>query len=741
MNHHYIERSFRRFRYRGFATITLLVTGSIMGLISTFAQGLEDLVVEKYYVANSVDAADTDGGSLANGSVTYRLFVDMAPGYKIQAVYGDQNHPFILETTTLFFNNTDRGEGLGEKIRSTRIDDNTTAIDSYLSMGASSDGHIAVLKTDDTDGSILGTAGLLTNNDPYAGIALTSADGFISGVPGATTVVGITTDAWFGQVAGNTGPVLTTSNGSWASLTGVQGPDEQNRVMIGQFTTDGDFYYEINVQLLSPNGLAENYVARDRKPEFLEKEFPALINTYAKDIVRPQVSITYPVNNLSYTQGAMTLTVDASDVDGNIDSVEYFLDYQKIGVSTVSPFSLTWDSEIGYYTNLVAVATDDDGARRVSSKVTFSVTESNIAPTVAVTAPINGSFFSPGDIVLIKANAQDSDGTVDSVEFFVNDVKIGTDTGSPYEINWNAEVGDAEIRAIATDNRLVSVESDPVSIYVTANQPPSVSIIAPSEDALFLLGDVITVSAEASDADGQVVFVEFLFNGISETVITESPYTYDWQSSSGTIKIIAIATDDSGDPFSDTVSIRVNEPPTITITSPLDNDTYEESQPVEIVVDARDNDGSIVSVEYLINGTKEAEDTDRPFEFTWTAEKGEAEISVLVTDNDGATDADTVAVTIGSSGIWNDIQDPEQLRVFPNPARGKVFLEILSSGSGDTAKYTLYDLNGKIIMNGTMERTGALYEKELDIEGVEAGFYLLRVLIKDRVLRSNILLR
>ncbi|MFM7900967.1 MAG: hypothetical protein ACKPAD_03180 [Bacteroidota bacterium] len=76
----------------------------------SFAQGLEGIVVEKYYISNANDASvNSTGGVLPVGSVTYRVFADLAPGYQFQAVYGDANHELRLETTTLFFNNEDRG--------------------------------------------------------------------------------------------------------------------------------------------------------------------------------------------------------------------------------------------------------------------------------------------------------------------------------------------------------------------------------------------------------------------------------------------------------------------------------------------------------------------------------------------------------------------------------------------------------------------------------------------------------
>ena len=80
-------------------------------LCCVFAQaqnGLESIIVEKYYVSNAADSAGSVG-NLPAGSTTYRVYVDMLTGYKFQAAYGVPGHECRIATTTTFFNNEDRG--------------------------------------------------------------------------------------------------------------------------------------------------------------------------------------------------------------------------------------------------------------------------------------------------------------------------------------------------------------------------------------------------------------------------------------------------------------------------------------------------------------------------------------------------------------------------------------------------------------------------------------------------------
>ncbi len=231
--------------------------------------GLEDVIIETYYISDADDATDTDGGSLTEGSTTYRIYMDLAPGYELQAVYGNSNHELRVETSTLFFNNVDRGEQTGNFIPDSRIDENTVALDSWVGMSGATTTRLGVLKSEDVNGSLVGgvnndggsngiAGGLLANNDPLAGITLTTSDGLISGTVPAVTVVGLNLGV-FDNV--NAGPVFSSNGGAWSVLEGVQGPTSTNRVLVAQITTDGSLSFDLNVQLGTPAGGTEKYVA------------------------------------------------------------------------------------------------------------------------------------------------------------------------------------------------------------------------------------------------------------------------------------------------------------------------------------------------------------------------------------------------------------------------------------------------------------------------------------------------
>ena len=91
------------------------------------------------------------------------------------------------------------------------------------------------------------------------------------------------------------------------------------------------------------------------------------------------------------------------------------------------------------------------------------------APTVSITAPGNTATLPVGDI-LITANAADTNGTVNRVEFYNGAAEIGVDVASPYCYDWtNVSAGTYTLTARVYDNQGVVITSAPVTITVTTS--------------------------------------------------------------------------------------------------------------------------------------------------------------------------------------------------------------------------------------------------------------------------------
>ena len=545
-----------------------IIFGLCLILISAFvkSQGLQNVIVERYYISNAADAAGSSG-TLPVGSVTYRFYVQMAAGYTFQAAYGINNplHELRFGTTTSFFNNTDRGATTPNGISKANLTGNSVMLDSWLSGGAACGTYMGVLKTED-DGvnTVVNANGILHNNDVHAGIPLTTQDGMILSTVPSTKTIGI--DGIIGVFGDGTanGNLFSTTNGSWYSdqsnpghlNAGSFGPTSNNRVLIAQITTDGVLDYKLNIQIGTPTGTTENYVAENAGSGELQRD-------YLKGLlgVVPTVSITNPIDGAHVITGdVVNIAANASEVGGGtITQVEFFVNGVSVGVSTSAPYNVNWTSTAGSKV-LTAVATDNAGFTKTSAPVNITVAN-NQAPTVSVTAPADGSSAKVGTTVNITADASDIDGTVSKVEFYVNNVKIGEDLTSPYAFSWTAVLGTNRITAVATDNKGAQTTSSIVTINVVNNLPPTVSITSPANGAAFMKNNVVTIAASSSDADGTVSKVEFFVNGVKVGEDLTSPYSYDWTATVGTKSLTAVATDNNGaTTLSAPVSINVADP-------------------------------------------------------------------------------------------------------------------------------------------------------------------------------------
>jgi uncharacterized protein (TIGR02145 family) len=99
------------------------------------------------------------------------------------------------------------------------------------------------------------------------------------------------------------------------------------------------------------------------------------------------------------------------------------------------------------------------------------------------------------------------------------------------------------------------------------NIAPSVQITSPNNGDLIEFGDTVLISANASDPDGSVRDVQFYLNGVKDTTLYTTPYTYEWftiEDNTGSYEITAIAVDNNGADDVDKITISLNEIGTVT---------------------------------------------------------------------------------------------------------------------------------------------------------------------------------
>ncbi len=245
----------------------------LLGATAATAQGLQNIIVEEFHTVTQADADaynnDHGAGSfpLVAGMKTYRVYVDMAPNYRLTSVFATPNSPLSVNTTTTFWNDDNWGsEGPGQ----TRRLDEGNLFDSFITINTASTSstgttpcgatahtsQFGVQRTADTNGDLF-TCGV------YPGF--TGADGHIP-VPfamdplvflGTINYQALTSDP---APAGSFG-YSNALYGYTGGITGVD-PSGSNIAFIGQFTTDGTFSFNLNVALIlpSPSTATEEYV-------------------------------------------------------------------------------------------------------------------------------------------------------------------------------------------------------------------------------------------------------------------------------------------------------------------------------------------------------------------------------------------------------------------------------------------------------------------------------------------------
>lgn len=259
----------------------------------------------------------------------------------------------------------------------------------------------------------------------------------------------------------------------------------------------------------------------------------------------PTVSIASPAEGASFPQGStVDVSAIASSRGGQIRRLEF--SYSRNGGSSITLCDINTADSIVYETcafssipegsyRWTVRATDDRSQSATSTPVNFTVYG---PPTVSITAPAEGASFLQGSNVDIRAAAHSNSGQIRRLEFIYS--RNGGSSTTLCDTNTAARTiiatctfsnipdGNYRWTVRATDDRNQSTTSDAINIVVNPSSgPPSVRLTSPTDGISFAAPATITLTAEASAAEG-IRQVEFLNGAAVLATITASPYTYTW---------------------------------------------------------------------------------------------------------------------------------------------------------------------------------------------------------------------
>ena len=153
----------------------------------------------------------------------------------------------------------------------------------------------------------------------------------------------------------------------------------------------------------------------------------------AADTTSPTASITTPSAS-SKVSGLVPVNVSASDNVG-VTRVDLWINGSRYATDTTSPYAFSWDTtKFADGSNTVqATAYDAAGNQGNSSRITVTVANDTIAPTVTITSPASGAVVSGS--VPISVGATDNN-KVSQISLLIDGTQVALAYGSTLSYTW-----------------------------------------------------------------------------------------------------------------------------------------------------------------------------------------------------------------------------------------------------------------------------------------------------------------
>lgn len=381
-------------------------------------------------------------------------------------------------------------------------------------------------------------------------------------------------------------------------------------------------------------------------------------------MVNAGVNQTIPGPSAEAALEAIT-TVIGGDTNGTVTTWTY----------TEGPITATLETTTGQ-TNLGTFIAEGAYTVQVTSKkgsyynydtMVIFVTDQNITnfiPKVTMTSPPNGALYTAPIDLTLMCDASDKDGSVVKVVYYNGMTAMATSTVAPFNAVFpNAPPTNYTIAALATDDRGATNLSPAVTVLVNPqpppplNVPPSIAITSPNNGSTVTNPTVVSFSATASDSDGFIDSVTFIDNGSIIASLTVAPYIVNFSPGVGTHELVAKAIDNSFAETSRTNILEVvespNVPPTISLTSPANGQTYLTTDTIVVDASVSDSDGFIASVTFYKDSTPVGSDTTAPYSINLSGlSVGSHVLSATATDNEGGIgSSQNITINVTTPGV------------------------------------------------------------------------------------------
>jgi RHS repeat-associated protein len=361
---------------------------------------------------------------------------------------------------------------------------------------------------------------------------------------------------------------------------------------------------------------------------------------------------------------------------------------------------------------------------------------------VSLTSPNNNALYlAPAAAIPVKANASVSGATIVQMEFYANGNLIGTDATSPYQFDWtNVAAGTYVITAKSIDSNSVETTSSPRTINVAANNTaPTVSLTAPANNASYISPSNVSASATASgpELNDLLQRVEFYLNGNLAATVTSAPYTTSLSGlADGTYSLTAVAVDGQGAQTTSAArsfSIGQNQPPTVSITTPLDNSKWHAPAGFMFQVSAAAPEtNDTLTVEFYANGNLIGTRSSAPWSInTSNLTAGTYVLTAKAIDGQGANTTSnprTIVVSDTNNNPTVSITAPAASSNFAAPAPS-----ITVSATANAGEVNGWITRVEFYVNGVLTNTDTAGPFSFNWTNVPAGSYAITAKAVDQL--------
>lgn len=250
--------------------------------------------------------------------------------------------------------------------------------------------------------------------------------------------------------------------------------------------------------------------------EVVESSFQLSVEDEVSDNNKPSVTLTKPNTNITIKEGGnYTLAAIASDIDNDLEGVRFFVNNSQVADVKRSPFTTPISNiDVGTYPVYVHAYDEKGNVTQSLTQIITVEADKGTAPVVEVVAPIAEQEIALGDSVVISANVSDIDGDLEGVEFYIDGQKVETLTQAPFVYQFTPiSEGLYSFNVVAFDGKENRTESKVYALKVVEpiveSHPPVISLLSPKGDIETIVGEVITLIANASDKDNDLKEVRF----------------------------------------------------------------------------------------------------------------------------------------------------------------------------------------------------------------------------------------